>query len=64
MKSTHLQNVSGATISTFEENAGISPNRPLNLNERNFRVAFAFEGYLDGLLKVDPRYVKWIFRIL
>ena len=33
------------------------------MNERDFRIAFSFEGYLDEVLKVDPRYVKWIFRI-
>ena len=35
----------------------------MNLNDRNFRVAVAFDGYLDRELKADPRYVKWIFRV-
>ena len=61
-KSTHLQSVRGATISTYEEKANSSPDNGLNINDRNLRFAFAFEGYLDRKIKNDPRYVKWIFR--
>ena len=32
------------------------------MNERNVRIAFAFEGFRDLELKDDPRYVRWIFR--
>ena len=32
------------------------------MNERNVRIAFAFEGFRDKELKDDPRYVRWIFR--
>ena len=61
-KSSHLQSVRGATISTYEEEAKFSQENPLDISERNFRVAFAIEGYLDGQMKADPRYVKYIFR--
>ena len=33
------------------------------MNERNVRIAFAFEGYRDLELKDNPRYVRWIFRV-
>ena len=54
----------GATISTYDEDADSNPDNALDLNARNHRVAFAFDGYLDEQLKADPRYVKWIFRVL
>lgn len=34
----------------------------ITLNDINYRVAFGVFGYLDGELKNDPRYVKWIIR--
>ena len=34
----------------------------LNLNENNFRIAFAVEGARSKDLKIDPKYVKWIVR--
>ena len=41
-----------------------SPDNALNLNERSLRVAFAFEGSGDSKLKIDPQYVRLIFRIV
>ena len=36
----------------------------LNLNDRKFRLAVTIEDYYSPRqLKVDPKYVKWIFRI-
>ena len=36
----------------------------MNLNDRNFRIAFSFESTEDGnKMKNDPRYVRWIFKI-
>ena len=38
--------------------------KPLNLNEHNFRIAFTVESYLSPYKqKIDPRYVKYIFRM-
>ena len=62
IKSTHLSSVTGATITTFSQDSKTSVNKALNLYENKFRIAFAIEGYLDGKLKIDPRYVRWIFR--
>ena len=37
---------------------------PLNLNERNFRIAFTVESYLTPYKqKRDPRFVKYMFRL-
>ena len=33
------------------------------MNDINQRVAFAFEGFRDKILKDDPKFVKWIFRV-
>ena len=35
----------------------------LDLTEAKFNIAFAIEGYIDGQLKNDPRYVKYMARI-
>ena len=44
IKSTHLSSVRGATITTFSQESESDADHALNLNEYNFRVAFAFEG--------------------
>ena len=36
---------------------------PLNLNERNFRVAFTVESYLSPESKNDPKYVKYLVNL-
>ena len=35
----------------------------MNLNDRNFRIAFSFEEKKAKELKDDPSYVRWIFRV-
>ena len=36
----------------------------LNMNEANFRIAVTIEDYYSPReLKIDPKYVKWIFRM-
>ena len=63
-KTTHLSSVYGQTISTYFEDANNnSIESALNLNFRDLKIAFAFEGYLDNKLKFDPRYVRIIFRL-
>ena len=42
-KTTHLQSVTGQTISMYYENQETSRENQLNLNDRNFRIAFSFE---------------------
>lgn len=50
-------------ISTYfieNEMSGVT----LNLNERNFRIAFTVEPYLGTKKQTsDPRYVKYLFRL-
>ena len=48
---------------SFYIKEGHFESEQINLNEKNFRIAFAIEGYFTKDLKYDPRYVKWIFRI-
>ena len=61
-KSSHIRSISGQTISMyFEENDHITSDNQLNLNDRNFRIAFAFEDK-NGLL-TNTSYIRWIFRI-
>ena len=45
-KMTLLQAVKGQTISLFYDDHATSPENQLNLNERNFRIAFSFEEVL------------------
>ena len=33
------------------------------LNDFDFKIAFGVEGFRSKDLKIDPKYVKWIFRI-
>ena len=47
----------------YTEDSTVNLTNPLNMNEINFRAAFAFEGYNDEEFKNDPRYVRYIFRI-
>ena len=48
---------------SFYIKEGHFESEQINLNEKNFRIAFAIEGYFTKDLKYDHRYVKWIFRI-
>ena len=62
-KTSHIQSVTGQTISMYETAQETSLENKLNLNDRNFRIAFSFEHFGTGKLVNDPRYVRWIFRI-
>ena len=43
-KSTHIASVTGATISTYEKAADYTKENPIDLNQRNVKIAFAFLG--------------------
>ena len=62
-KASHLQSISGQTVSQYTEYQETSPDNPLNLNDRNFRIAFSFEESESRKFIYDPRYVRWIFRL-
>ena len=36
----------------------------VNLDDINFRMAWSVEGVLDNQNRDDPRYVKWIVRLI
>ena len=38
-------------------------DKQFNLNEHNFRIAFAFESKYGKYLINDPRCVRWVFRV-
>ena len=40
-----------------------SSDESINLNDRNFRLAFGIYGIKDRKLRNDPNYVKWDVRI-
>ena len=65
-KAHHVQQVNGQTISMYEvESEHKTIDNPLNLNDRNIRMAFRFN---DGLPPYnalnDPRYVRSIIRFV
>ena len=46
-----------------KEEDGVSVSNKLNMKEKGFRFAWAFEGSWDRDLKDDPRYVKQYVRV-
>ena len=63
VKFWHVATVKGATITVYDEPYKTNEKTIINLNDFNFRVAFGFYGYYDRELKIDPNYVRWIFRL-
>ena len=64
LKLTHLINKYNPQISEIKETNFYDMYTRLDLDAINFNVAFAVEGYIDGQLKNDHRYVKYMTRIL
>ena len=50
-------------ILEVKEDDGVSISNKLNMKEKGFRFAWAFEGSWDRDLKDDPRYVKQYVRV-
>ena len=62
IKGQHLLEKKNPTIiETVLPNA-IDGSTMIPLNDINFRAAFSVTGYLDGEVKNDSRYVKWVVR--
>ena len=62
-KANHIQTVNGQEISSYEdENEYRTRENQLNLNERNFRVAFKYGHALPHYSLDDPRYIRRIIR--
>lgn len=62
-KFTHLQTVRGSTITSFEQETANLQNDSFNMQQRNFRIAFAFEGVFDQEFKNDPKFLRSIIRL-
>ena len=54
---------SNPNVSSYVEKSIFTSDDILNLKENGIRIAFGFEGYLDGEFKDDPRYVKHLVRM-
>ena len=50
-------------LSIFVDEHHFNKDDKYNLNESNFRIAVAIEGFRKKDMKDDPRFVKWIFRV-
>ena len=63
IKFLQLKQMANPVVSSYIKESSFGSDEILNMNERNFKVAFAVEGFRTKDLKYDPRYVKWIFRL-
>ena len=63
VKFIQLKQLANPVVSSYIKELYFGIDEHLNMNERNFKVAFAVEGFRTKDLKYDPRYVKWIFRM-
>lgn len=61
-KMIQLESKANPNISSYLKEAAFDYTDMIDLNEENFRIAFAVEGFRSKDLKIDPKYVKWIFR--
>ena len=63
-KARHIQTVNGQTISTYEiDGENRTPDSALNLNDRDFRIAFKFGSNWPPFESLhDPRYVRLFAR--
>ena len=62
-KLIHLMSKANPNVSSYIREGSFTEEDILNLNQMNFKIAFAVEGFVTKDLKYDPRYVKWIFRM-
>ena len=64
LKLTHLMNKKNPLIAEIRESNFYDYHTRININEIGFKMAWAVEGYLDGKIKDDPKYVKLLARIV
>ena len=64
VKLTHLIGKNNPVMSELAIPEHFSANDKFYLSEANFQMAFGVDGYLDGELKDDPRYVKYYVRVV
>ena len=64
LKFFHLWTKQNPNLYSYERSLIELDDQRINLNEKNFRIAFALESvYEPHQLLNDPDYVKWIFRV-
>ena len=63
LKFDRLISRSNPNVSTYLEQSVLTSEDSVKLKDVGIRFAFAIEGYVDGELKNDPRFVKTIVRL-
>lgn len=63
IKFVHLTTRHNPTISSHLKKFNFDSNEQINLSNQDVHVAFAVEGFLDGEVKDDPAYVKYLVRL-
>ena len=63
LKLTHLIDKKNPLIAELKETNFYDFNTRVNFNDMGYKMAFTVEGYLDGKIKDDPRYVKLLARM-
>ena len=63
IKSIHLESRRGPIIAQYAEPSPYGKDFPISMKKKHARFAFSFEGFRDNKMKIDPTYVKWIFRM-
>ena len=62
LKFQHMSEFRNPSITTFEEEIEASKENNFSLTSGGFMIAFGMNSYIDGQVKNDERYVKWIAR--
>ena len=62
LKFQHMSEFRNPSITTFEEEIEASIENNFSLQSEGFMIAFGMNSYIDGKVKNDERYVKWIAR--
>ena len=63
IKFVHLMSRHNPSISSHKQLFYYDSSEVVNLKESGVRMAFSVEGFLDGEIKDDPRYVKYLVRL-
>ena len=63
LKFNHLITRHNPQITTYVERNAIPPNEEFRFLNNGFFFAFGVEGYIDGLPRDDPQYVKMFLRL-
>ena len=63
LKFTHLVGKKNPLIAELQEKNFYDFNTKIDFSEIGFKMAYTVEGYLDGKMKDNPRYVKVFARI-